>query len=80
MTDYQMFRHDVSPLLFLIYINGITDLRLTSESLYAEDILVFESINKMKDYVELQNNMSSLYKWSQESSLTFNLELITRKC
>ena len=64
----------LGPLLFLIYINGITDLQLSSEScitLYADDILLFKPINKVEDYIDLQNDINSLHEWSQESFLIY---------
>jgi hypothetical protein len=53
----------LGPLLFKMYINGITDLKLTGCKLvlYADDIIVYKPIKKHEDYIDIQNDLGT---WS----------------
>ena len=67
-----------------MYINGITDLNLTTDCklvLYADDIIVYKPIKKHEDY---QNNLDTLQASSNSSRIMFNPQkckymVITRK-
>ena len=66
----------LGPLLFLIYINGITELPLSPESklvMYADDILLYRPIRQASDYQRLQQDVEALGKWANNNYLTFNL-------
>ena len=57
----------LGPLLFLIYINGITELPLSPESklvMYADDILLYRPIRQASDYQRLQQDVEALGKWA----------------
>ena len=63
----------LGPLLSKMYINGITDLKLTTGCklvLYADDIIVYKPIEKHEDYID------NLQAWSNSSRIMFN----TQKC
>ena len=65
----------LGPLLFLIYINGITELPLSPESklvMYADDILLYRPIRQASDYQRLQQDVEALGKWANDNYLTFN--------
>jgi len=65
----------LGPLLFLIYINDITSLQLSSGtqlSLYADDILMYKAISSSTDYVSLQSDIDAVYQWAHDNLLTFN--------
>ena len=64
----------LGPLLFLMYINGITKMQLSLDSLYADDILLFKPIRKKEDYKDIQQDIDTLYTWSASSRLIFNPE------
>ena len=73
----QVFPKGLGPLLFLIYINGITNMQLSLDSkitLYADDILLFKPIRKKEDYKDIQQDIDTLYTWSASSRLIFNPE------
>ena len=51
----------LGPLLFLLYIDGITSITLSSKShltLYADDMLLYRPISKSADYAHLQEDIS----------------------
>ena len=65
----------LGPLLFLIYINDITLLQLSSGtqlSLYADDILMYKAISSCTDYVPLQSDVDAVYQWADNNLLMFN--------
>ena len=65
----------LGPLLFLIYINDITSLQLSSGtqvSVYADDILMYKAISSCTDYVPLQSDVDAVYQWADNNLLTFN--------
>ena len=61
----------LGPLLFLIYINGITELPLSPESklvMYTDDILLYRPIRQPSDYQPLQQDVKHL-----ENGLTITI-------
>ena len=65
----------LGPLLFLIYINGITELPLSPENklvMYTDDILLYRPIRQPSDYQPLQQDVEALGKWANNNYLTFN--------
>ena len=69
----------LGPLLFLIYIDDITGTVLSANStisLYADDMLLFKTINSLDDYADLQKDIDSLNNWVTANRLSFN----TSKC
>ena len=64
------------PLLFLLYINDITKLHLSDQSrltLYADDMLLYKPITRNTSQVEIQQDISRLFQWSQENMISFNI-------
>ena len=56
----------LGPLLFIIYIDGITSTDLSTGSkisLYADDMLLFKTIKSNTDYNDLQQDIDSLNRW-----------------
>ena len=69
----------LGPLLFLIYVNDITNVNLSLGSrlvLYADDILLFRPIRTVGDYSALQDDINALSNWATQNAMTFN----TAKC
>ena len=71
----------LGPLLFLIYINSVTEVPLslaTKLTLYAVDMLVYKPVHSESCYshVHLQRNINNIFQWSQDNLMTFN----TSKC
>ena len=66
----------LGPILFLIYINDIT-INVHSEiRLFADDILLYRTINSSNDHIVMQNDLNTLTKWANDWKMLFN----TSKC
>ena len=69
----------LGPLLFLLYINEITELHLSKNArltFYADDMLLYKTISCKTSYDELQQDIDHLSQWSDLNMLSFN----TNKC
>ena len=69
----------LGPLLFLVYIDDITAMHLSSGSilnLYADDMLLYKAISTQSDYQSLQDDVDRVQEWVNVNYLTLN----TSKC
>ena len=62
----------LGPLLFLLYINDITDNIQSNIRLFADDCIVYRTIRSQDDSCKLQNDISSLLKWAETWQMRFN--------
>ena len=63
----------LGPLLFILYINDLADLQLGSKMVvYADDILLYRSIETNADYNLMQEDVTSIEQWMTDNSLTLN--------
>ena len=65
----------LGPLLFLIYINGVTDVPLsplTHLILYADDIFIFRPVKSPSDMCFLQFDLNNISSWLTYSLLKLN--------
>ena len=65
----------LEPLLFLIYIDDISQVNLSPGSklvLYADDILLYRPISSVDDYRALQDDIDMLSSWTTLNAMTFN--------
>ena len=65
----------LGPLLFIIYINGLTDLPLSPSMqfvLYADDIFLFSPINSPSDMQNLQSDLDAISHWLSSHHLHLN--------
>ena len=60
------------PLPFLCYVNDISKYVSSKIRLYADDILIYRVVTCDTDSDELQNDLVSLQKWSDEWQMIFN--------
>ena len=78
-------RHVLGPLLFIIYIDDLTDvLSNCSMRLYADDLLLYRPIHSPTDYQALQADIDALFVWISAHKLQFNCDkcncmLVSRK-
>jgi hypothetical protein len=68
----------LGPLLFVIYINDITDVidHPVIMKLFADDIKIYTRITSIKDCLEMQRQLSAIITWS----LIWQLKLNAKKC
>ena len=65
----------LGPLLFLIYIDDLASLTLSSGSrlvLYADDILLYAPITSQADYESLQSDVNIIESWANTNHMSFN--------
>ena len=60
------------PLLFLCYINDLPDCVGSQVRLFADDCLVYRSINTEADTLALQHDLSALERWAKDWTMRFN--------
>ena len=59
-------------LLFLCFVNDIADCISSNIHLYADDILLYRTINVMDDCVKLQDNLNALQQWEKRWQMHYN--------
>ena len=65
----------LGPLLFLIYIDDLASLTLSSGSrlvLYADDIFLYKPITSQADYESLQSDVNIIESWANTNHMSFN--------
>ena len=62
----------LAPLLFLVYINDLPKNIVSSVKLYADDVLIYRTINSEQDHMILQEDLNMLQKWADTWLMTFN--------
>jgi ribonuclease P/MRP protein subunit RPP40 len=64
----------LGPLLFLLYINDITDDLTdgTTARLFADDCIIYRTIFQEQDRTILQRDLTQLHTWSQKWQMHFN--------
>ena len=60
----------LGPLLFLCFVNDIPDCISSNIHLYADDILLYRTINVMDDCVKLQDDLNVLQQWEKGGKCT----------
>ena len=66
----------LGPLLFLIYIDGISILKFSDGStlsLYADDMLLYKVTSSNADYIHLQHDIDRIQNWSSDNLMSFNV-------
>ena len=66
----------LGPVLFLLYINDLTDCvsNNTNVALFADDVKIYREINSLHDCLLLQHDLTSLDNWSKKWKLNFNYD------
>ena len=64
----------LGPLLFLTFINDISDSTTSSIRLFADDCFMYRPINTMEDCEALQKDLDSLHSWTAAWQMKFNAD------
>ena len=62
----------LGPLLFLVYINDQPSQVLSQTRLFADDCLLYRTINNADDTIALQKDLDALQHWEQQWQMHFN--------
>jgi len=63
----------LGPLLFSLFVNDLSSIVSSSLVLFADDAKICHSIQSDSDYLQLQQDLDNLFKWSQDWQLCFNV-------
>ena len=76
----------LGPLLFLIYINGLSSIQLSDGTLilFADDIVIYRPICSITDFFLIQKDTDTISVWIKDNLLTLNVQkckqmIISRK-
>jgi len=64
----------LGPVLFVIYINDLDENILSKILKFADDTKLVRGIKTFEDYYDLGEDLSKLYKWSEDWQMSFNLD------
>ena len=56
----------LAPLLFLCFINDLPNNILSTVRLYADDVMLYASINSIEDCHQLQKDLAILERWANK--------------
>jgi hypothetical protein len=62
----------LAPVLFLLYINDISENIKSQIRLFADDGIIYREINNDQDHVTLQEDLDNLNNWANKWQLNFN--------
>ena len=67
----------LGPLMFLLYINDITEHVNSPLRLFADDCLLYRIITTNEDAIQLQHDLDQLHEWATKWQLRFNVTKCT---
>ena len=62
----------LGPLLFLLYINDMSEVVSSNIRLFADDALIYNLIESDSDCIQLQNDLNQIEKWCEDWLLKLN--------
>ena len=62
----------LGPLLFLLYINDLGENCTSRMRLFADDTLIYSTIESCNDAAKLQSDLTALQEWAQKWQMKFN--------
>ena len=63
----------LGPLLFILYIDDIRSVvKSSSLRLFADDVSIYAKVSSVDDCLQLQEDLSCIYKWTVQWQLTLN--------
>src|SRR5215470_17331524 len=64
----------LGPLLFLIFVNDITNVVTSDIKLFADDTVLFRRIRSQADQEILQTDLSNIVKWCETNKMSLNID------
>ena len=64
----------LAPLLFLCFINDLPNGIMSKIKLYADDVLLYNTIHSQEDCHNLQQDLNLLKEWATKWKMSFNLQ------
>ena len=64
----------LAPLLFLCFINDLPNGIKSKRKLYADDVLLYNTIHSQEDCHNLQQDLNLLEEWATKWKMSFNLQ------
>lgn len=68
---------NLGPLLFLIFVNDLTERLTCNKLMFADDLKIYATINDISDCETLQSQLNLVYNWCTSNSLTLNISKCT---
>ncbi len=62
----------IGPLLFLAFINDLPAQLTSNDRLFADDYIIYRSINSKRDEEILQKDLDALYYWAENNGMPIN--------
>ena len=63
----------LGPIMFLVYINDVSSSIVSTTKLYADDTSLLHRITDKISKIELQNDLNTIDKWSEQWAVTFKV-------
>lgn len=64
---------NLGPLLFLLFVNDITEVISSNYLLFADDLKIYRIINSPCDSIAFQNDLNNVYQWCLQNRLFLNI-------
>ena len=62
----------LGPLLFVIYINDLTEVAILDMYLFADDTKLLQEVNNVQDAIQLQQDINAMENWCKDWLLKFH--------
>ena len=72
LSIWSTSRNNLAPVLFLLYINDVSENIISQIRLFADDGIIYREINKDQAHVTLQEDLDNLNNWAKKWQLNFN--------
>ena len=64
----------LGPLMFLLYINDITNGLTSNIRLFADDCIIYRTIETREDSIHLQEDLNKVFNWTKCWQMKFNVQ------
>ena len=64
----------LGPLMFLLYINDITNGLTSNIRLFADDCIIYRTIETREDSIHLQEDLNKVFNWTECWQMKFNVQ------